>query len=377
MVYICLFLIVIYGVVKYDSDDSINKGKNIYFYFCLLFIILLAGLRYKTGADTINYHYNYSSWPDLSKLTHYHITESRYNILFIYFWSLCKSICSEVWFYQIIHSTIVNTVFLFYFKKRCQRVFLCILFYIIYHYFYYNMEIVRASFSVCCFLLSYDYLLEKKWVKYYLFSIIAIGFHTEAIVLLAFPLFQYLSKKRIDGKMIFITIIVSYMILQMANFIPLVDSVFSSMDLEGGYYLNDRGSNVNAYILSVITIVPPVGILILNVDNRDFKFSWLLFLYIFIEVQTLKYTVFFGRILDFLVPILITALVQTIENRNKVKNNMVIIMCVCSFVFTCFFTYIKNSYYPAWKYYYPYSSILDPKENKEREWYTRDMIINR
>lgn len=376
MIYLLVLIIVLIGVVKFDKLKLV-KPKDSYFYFCLILLVLVAGLRYKVGGDSIVYHYSYESWPELQILNQQFINNSRYNVLFIYFWSLCKSISSNVWVYQIIHAAIVNSVMLLFFKKHCKHVFLCILFYVTYYYFFYNMEIVRASFSVCCFLLAFDSLYERKWLSYYFYVIIAIGFHLEALVLLLFPLFQILSKVKISLLSVFGCIAISFAALELADFIPFFNRILLSMSMEGGVYLNTRLSNESAYILIILTIIPAAGILLVNSENKSFKFSWPLFLYIFISVQTLKYTVFFGRILDFLHPILIVTLVQSIERRKILKKTKLLTVCVTCFLFVCLFTYIKNSYYPDWKRYYPYSSVIFPEEFSEREWYITDILNNR
>lgn len=239
------------------------------------------------------------------------------------------------------------------------------------------MEIIRAALSVCCFLLAFDYLEEKKWIKYYMFAVIAIGFHTEAIVLLIFPILQNLLNIKPGFRTIVGCLVVSFGVLQIANFIPVVNTIFSYMDFDGGFYSNIRQPNANAYLLTIFSILPAIGILLLNNNNNEFKFSWLLLCYIFCSIQTLKYTVFFGRILDFMHPIMIVSIVQTIETHNKNMDKFIINLCVSIFVLTCLHTYIKNSYYPDWKKYYPYSSVINPDENIEREWYITDMIINR
>lgn len=385
MIYLFLLLLLIIGVVKYDGKVDYNKENSRYLYFVGIVMVLIVGLRYKIGGDTISYYYGYESWPDLAHLTKSFIQDSRYNILFCLFWSACKSLSKEFWVYQVISAILVNGTIIWFFKKHTKRVFLALLLFSIYRYLFYNTEIIRASLSVVSFLLVFDSLLERKWVKYYVYVAIAIGFHSEAIVLLLYPIALLLSKLRMSIRNLLIVVLVPYVLLVATDLLPFVNSIFMSIealsDVMAGYYQNLRvGLNMNAYILSFVSIAPVVLSMYINRDNENQRYNGFLVLYVFFAVQSLKYTVFMGRSMDFLFPIEILSIVSAYEYVKDTCNFKVLKIATLSialFVCSNTFVYIKNHDYPDWKKYYPYSSVLSPEENPEREFAVSDQIINR
>lgn len=346
-------------------------------------LTLIAGLRYKVGGDTISYHEQYRYWPTINEFSINFSHNSRYAIGYQLLWSLCKSINIDFWFYQMAHAVIVNSTFFYLFKKT-NRTFLAILLYFLYSYFFYNMEILRAAISVCIFIYSLKFYAERKWFSYYGCALFALLFHTESIVLLLFPLLSYLKRIKTNLYGLLGIVIFSFILLNIFNFIPIVNNfiIYLGIMQDGlaNFYSNIRDYNFNAIIFVILQIASPIIILYVQRDNKRFQYKEFLILYIALTILTLKYTVFFIRINDFITPILLFCMADifSISQPDYVKKNTVLKRTMITlFICVSFFNYTKNSYYPEYKKYYPYSSVLNPKENPEREWYVRDLIINR
>lgn len=383
MIYLVILLLIIWGVINFDNKQETPQSKC-YLFFIWLILTLVAGLRYKVGGDTIGYFEQYKTWQDIGSFSFAIAQDSRFAIGYQLLWAICKSINPNFWFYQLVHAVIVNTTFFIFFRKTKNRTFLAILLYYLYSFFFYNMEILRAAIAVCVFIYSLKFYFDKKWLLYYGCSLIALLFHSEAIVLFLFPLVSYLNKVKITVISLFGIIILSFIVLSVVNLVPIVNDFIISIGLmENGlidFYSRARDYNINSIIAIFIQILPVVMILYLYRYDTTFRFKGFLILYIILTILTLKYSVLIGRINDFITPIVLFCIANIfaknqftfIDNKSFFK-----ITILSLFLFSTIFNYTKNTYYPDYKKYYPYSSVFSPQENIEREWYVRDMLTNR
>lgn len=382
MIYILALFLILLGVFYLDNKP-ITSQKNRYLYFVWLLLTLIVGLRYKVGGDTIGYFEQYKYWPTIENFSLTNRLDSRYAIGYQLLWSICKSVNVNFWLYQLVHAIIVNTSFFYLFRKT-DRTFLAIFLFFLYPYFYYNMEILRAAISVCIFIFSLNYYFKKKWIVYYSLVLLAVFFHTQSVVLVLFPFLLYLNKIKTNILGLLGIVAISFIILALFNFVPIVNDLVLYLGImQDGlaeFYNNTKIFNSNAIILVTLQIIPSLIILYVHRNSTDYKYKGFLILYIVFAILALKFPVLFGRLNDFIIPILLFCMADLFSKKQTMnirKKKFLRIIMIVLFVCTTAFNYIKNSYYPEYKKYYPYSSILNPKENSERDFFVRDMIINR
>ena len=75
--------------------------------------------------------------------------------------------------------------------------------YFVCYYLNFNFNSIRQTIAISFFLLGYEHLVNKKWVKYYIYCLCAFMFHASAIICFIFPLF-YLIKFKLKWFLVFI-----------------------------------------------------------------------------------------------------------------------------------------------------------------------------
>lgn len=191
MVYLIALLIAVTGIF-FDKRMSPAFRKSYLLILCL-YVILVIGFRYKVGLDTIGYMKYYSRMPDLAHFfSPYTFSKFRFEPGYLFICALCKSISPEFWLLQMVVGAITNGCIFIFFYKYCRNVFIGIALYLLLHALYFSTEIMREGMAVGIFLLNVENLFKKKWLNFYLLSLLSIMFHYSAIVTLFFPLAQWI-----------------------------------------------------------------------------------------------------------------------------------------------------------------------------------------
>ena len=176
LLYIILLSLSLFSI-GYCEIGGHRKYRKILFYLLFLYAVLLAGLRYRVGGDTIIYMDDYADLPTLSELSiedfFYQQTEPFYLLLCV----LVRMISPEFYLFQLIHALLVNFAVFRFFKKYSNYPFIGLFIYFLWFYFIFNYEFLRESLAVSVMLLAYGYYQNKRWKKYYACATIALMFH--------------------------------------------------------------------------------------------------------------------------------------------------------------------------------------------------------
>lgn len=369
MLYILIIIVLLYGSIHYSKNK--DKG-NKYLLFEYILIVLVMGLRYKVGGDSLNYFLSFQSWPTLSEISNYQFDSSKYSFGWILFSALCKAVYNDFVTLQLAESAIVNAAFFYFFKKNTDKYFIAILLYAIMFLFTFNTEIMRAAMSVSIFLFSFELFKKKKWTKYYLLCIVAFLFHSEAIVMFMLPVCYPLSKININMTNLILILIISIATVSIFNIISQLANLISASNqmsmIFAIYSQKTIESNMNGYIVQILFVVPWLYFLWLSRKEKQVYWRGFVILYIFFTFQQLKYMVFMNRACDMLYPFLIIAIVDSLRNIKYTKGLSVRIWCYISIfvvVSLRIYNYMGNDH---WKLFIPYSSVISPTENIEREY---------
>lgn len=188
MIYLVILLALIFFSYRYDyRKATVGKG------FCTLCVvmafILVAGLRYRLGVDSIRYESYYAKVPEIWNLKYSYFMKTRFEPGFVILWSLCKSVSSDFTFFQLVHATILNLTVWWFFRKNTPHIFFAFFLYAIILYVFLNYEVLREALAIVCFLFAWDYLKRFNFLMYYVLAALAVTFHIGACVTLLCPLF--------------------------------------------------------------------------------------------------------------------------------------------------------------------------------------------
>ncbi len=184
----------------YDVQKE-TRYKNISFWGIFTIFFLLSGLRYKIGVDTLMY---ISLWGDYGDAWDFHWIDdivrfqrrsdyvSRFQPGWVLYCMLIRGVSHDFTLVQLVTSLLFNLALFKIIKKYSKTPFLTLLiFYISFKFLEFEFEIMREAVAVAIFLLfAFDAYMEKKWVKYYIWTFVAFMLHTSTIVMFALPLLR-------------------------------------------------------------------------------------------------------------------------------------------------------------------------------------------
>lgn len=399
MVYIFVLIILLVGL-NYDKSSN-TRGAKTWWRFEWLVLILLASFRYHVGGDTLSYSANYAYNPELSSLTYKLLSQLPNQPLWYVFCGLCKTISDEFWFFQLVHAVVLNTIIFWYIKRYSTRPFMAVLFYAIMLYPLYNMEILKQSLTLCCFLLSYPYLERREYKKYYIFAVIGYFFHTVGFLLFLLPPLYSLIYKR-GGSNSFIYILVTIIGIALVSEFTSIGSTFNALGmvaLSGKMTSYSEVGTANLYngvlgmIYVVITrIIPLYLFLKFNRFNTRSQYTIVVLYFIF---QGLGISlIFMHRVVELLNIPFYVVLVNSIDchliNKGKVTNEqfdspqiiavnsryakyaVIILLTAVCYIKYSYYTYDRSSFNGGqsarfYHRYIPYYSVFDPQEDQRRE----------
>ena len=362
MIYSFAFLIFLYGAIKIEHSTNLIKKR--WFNIEWLILVLLAGFRYKIGGDTLSYMQSFEYIPQLNNLERFDIFNQSYEPLWYLLNSCCKTICDSFFFFQFVHAIIVNTSVFYFFRRHSSRCFTSLFLYAVFFFFNYNTEILRVAISISIFLYSFDFLIEKKFFKYYICCLLAFGFHYQSVVLILFPLChltKYPSRK-ITIYFISLTLVayISVSIIpQIANLLSFTNRMQETFD----NYMSVESRTLNVFGLISFFIKVNTWILLLYLIRKEVTIlRFFVFFAIFCTIMSFKYSVIFGRTLEFANPIIILLIVTKLRNRKF--SNLVLIASVL-FMWSSFYTW-KVAGSRSYRQYYPYATWFYPEEDMLR-----------
>jgi len=378
-VLIAFFIILIY---VYDLK-AYSHFRNLFYNIILISFILLAGLRYHIGIDSLRYEQWFNN--DLPTINHFSFNSYYgYEPLFVLLSSLIKTLFGGWIFAQIIFAFIINVIIFRYIKKYTRYIFTAVLIYFISWFFDYNCETIRQSLAVAVFLMSIRFLEHKKYVKYYIFAIIAFLFHYSSIVVFIIPL---ILKFRINWvSCVFFVVLLAigaYVRIKFGAILNLLGTLYEPI-LHYSVYENNAlvtdslnykgmifviGCNVLPYIFAVNILRRH------NISNNVLEAILLLYLSFVILACNIplfhRFTQYFGIIsVIYFADIMGSSFNTSI--RYNFKSKIVATYVCMAFLLSTYMQNIsvdENTGLSSYRRYYPYSSIITKTTYSDREYF--------
>ena len=376
MIYLVVVFILTVLSFRYDINGK-TKYRDFWYNVMLVVFIMIAGLRYRIGIDTVGYiRTYYHSTPLLASFFNMDYSFAQYP-LWKFLNSFFYTVGAPFYVLQLVTAAFVNILFFFYIRKHCDCIFTCILFYFLFFYSSVNFETTKASYSIAIFLFANDCFLEKKWVKGYVLYLIATLFHPSTIALFIVPLLLFL-RFNLWGMMLLLITFVGGFILQKSfgDFIMFFDVIENDTisDKIEGYSESDRyGSSLG--LMSIIKNIPIIIYSFISVKNA-FKcnchnrllvlepFLMLAMLLLVLQFNIFIFYRFYQFFFIYVCLFLSQLFVDTAKCRKFQRSFSYIRVLI---LFLPLFLIMTWKYKRSYMRYYPYATVIEKNIDKERE----------
>lgn len=374
-----------------------KEHRKVVYYVLFLILVLLSGLRYRIGTDTLTYeHWFESAWlPTLGKLTWSDFSYNRFEPLFVFFGVLVKTIFGDNWIaFQLLHALIINYAFFWAFRKYSRYPFICIAIYFIWLFYPLNCEVMRQSLATAVWMFSLPLLFEKKYIKYYIVVCICFFIHRSSLLFALLPFLTFLDNRKVVVSLILVLLVVAKPLSSfISNNLYLLIDLFASSEGTSTTLLNYEDSeSLMSYNFSIIGTLVFLfdGVLVFLMiksivdnhieNNQEPKLKdqiltnsgYILSLFLILQMANMALPIFYRFSWLFsMFPILFFGeFLGSVRWKNDVREFFYLIAVL--FLFT-FRIYTDNSheeesaglYY--YQRYYPYSSVLNPQKDQKRE----------
>lgn len=393
MIYLIPFILICFGIYAYDYKHA-SRNKLLCWLAIYIFLVVIAGLRYRLGGDTVFYVRNFNNTHTITNLSQIDFESSRFAPGFIVLVSLCKSISNEFYVLQLVVAFIVNTSIFYFFKKYSRNPFFSLLLYYVFLYIPFSMEILRESIAVSICLLAWPFFKDSKWIWWYLCALLAFQFHVSASIMFVLPLICVKGIRQIfifDKRIwIFIATCVvlgatlNALFFKYIEFIALTESAmeraqtYKESSLGGATYnLVGMLSYAIQYVVYPYFALYCIKYKLVKKKNEFNKLIALVIFSGYIAIFTLFIGIV-GRFNNYLLPFVFLILSDWIFDGIKIGSKRIklwfgywIIIFLPLFVLHSYNHYFspanKSGSIKFYSLYYPYSSYIDQTEDEGRE----------
>lgn len=379
MIYLITFLLFSIPVIRFDLM-RLEGGRRVWMIAEWLVLVLIAGLRYRVGGDTLIYMNMFETMPSLGELRDFDFEEAKYNPLWYIYGAIFKSCGDSFTLMQISNALIVNTIFLRFFKRYCPLCFFsAVLVYFFGYYCYFNMEIIREAFCVAILLEAFHFLEKKRLIPYYLLCGLALCMHMSASIMFIVPL--VLLVRRDHWWMVLLIVVGMVILLKVIDLV----SILLFMTFEGetartirSYMLHETPNAIGATIQ--FFIASPFILLIFlrnkyGYRNNDLMGALMLFI-IGIQVSAM-FIPYVNRFSNYFVVFGIVFLLNTFyehfwDIRSHWGGRVIVATTLFFYTFNLSYYYLKNKNDElkgshVYNRYIPYYSVFEHKNDQTRE----------
>ena len=387
MIYIATIIALLVLVVKYDfAPHSKTNKRDLWLRILMIWFICVSGFAYNVGSDIPGYmdEYDGALWSKIHSFADILMFDDQRQPGWIIVEFVCRAISPDFWLFKMVLAIFLNwTVFRFV-KRHSPYPFMSILFYSIILYLHLNFNALRQATAAGFFLLGYDYIIDKKWVKYYIMAFMAYMFHSSALVLFVFPLLTLL---KLNKKTILISVAVLVAVVAASLMSDLQEIAYNFFLFQGeavsedlidkaDLYLGDKAIsgrdilNFNGIIFALIRtciyfIVMILAIRSKEVKNKEDILFYLLFI-VFFVLREFTVPIIFFRLLFYVqflyVCLLPMAIMQVGRQFHEVKHLACAIMLMM-FMYGPIKDLTRDTEktgLPLMSQYAPYYSIFNP-----------------
>lgn len=278
------------------------------------------------------------------------------NPLFYLLMSLVRTFTDQSWVFLTLCSFFVNISFINFIKKFTpnQDFALSIYLFVTLGTYMFSLEAVKQVLAMAILLYAISALIEKKYKKFYVLVLIALLFHTYAVLLVVLPFFT----SRPWRFKTYAVVIVTLLILR--NFQGTITAVIGYADTVGKEIAEEEvfsGYGMSLFRVAVYAIVPLATFvyqkkLIPLMDKRKYLLTNMSILsFMFVLMASQDGANMFGRMAKYFeigTSCMIPFILRTLFERKSLRMVVVIVMIL----FMCFFLYDNAGFATEFRAYY-------------------------
>lgn len=345
------------GVNYFEFKNGSVSQRNLLWGILCFYLILLVGLRFEVGGDTLSYMGDYQWRPSLDAWELNLLDKFQPGYTFLC--AIGKSISSEFYVFQIIHSIIFNVLLFYFIKKYTHYIFASLIAVFLCCYLYFSTEILREVLAVMVFSLNYRSYEYRKWGSYYLGVLFAMLFHVSAIFLVILPALRSI---KFNSKFIIILFFISIVLFfsnnilnSIASFPLFMGKINSYIDATSTGLLSDFLNLLRYFFLPL-----GFGFLVKYYAHRDVKFENMVAILCIVGLASYFNFIIFGRLSNYFILFFAISIadfcVPALKSSKKYIRQFAILFTILFFgLFLSQFVMYKR--YTRWV---PYYSIFNP-----------------
>ena len=269
-----IFVFLVFASICFDVFKS--GGKRLYrrtYNITYFFLALLVAFRYGTGNDTPGYMYAFSLMPDLTHLSIQDFLIYRAMPGYVVLVATVKQVFGEFVYLQILQAFLFfHSFYKLLSRLNLRRFYLLLAFY---GYVYFaELSGVRECFGLAFIFYGLQYFIDRRYIRYYLFVLLAILMHAGMFIFLALPLIRLF--RSLSGKNFLLLLVGSAIVLLSLNtirsFLGLLD--YGSI----GRYAGSEGEGIS--VVSMIANAIQLVIIYVFAIKKNKKETYPDFIYL-------------------------------------------------------------------------------------------------
>ncbi|WP_350020182.1 EpsG family protein [Priestia flexa] len=224
-----------------------NKQKLFLFFACAI-LFVVSGLRdVSVGSDTVSYINTFNFVRDNSISQSLNLYFEKGYIIYNY---IISRFFSSAQVLLIVSSFITILLIGRFIYKNSKNVYLSIYLFITLMYYYSSMNILRQYIAVSIIVFGYEYVKERKFIRYLFSIIVASFFHTTAVMAI-FIYFLYTLKFSFKRVLLFLvyTLVIYFM------FVPFFNFIIDLFPRYTAYESRLDSNNLASYISTIVYIL--------------------------------------------------------------------------------------------------------------------------
>lgn len=386
MIYLIVLFLLLILTVRYDINGKTDY-RDQWYVAVIVILILIAGLRFRLGEDTITYIYMYyHETPDISDIDVDFLLYSGQPPLWILFTSIIKTLGGKFFVIQLIEAAFVNILILKYFKKHSPYPFACAALYFFWRYQWYSMVVLKAAMALSIILYANDYFLEKKYKKGFLLILIATGFHQSSILLAIIPFLTFLRFNMLGMSimvvMYFVSAILQSRLGDVFDLFEFADGVSNKLDNYLDTDFMTQVHNANYFIIRFfpLLIYPIVSLLYVKYkcsESKILKLEPFLMIGLIFQVMQFNIHISYRYVYIYLFYFIIFMVHFFIEfSKNSLKLTKSVAYVRTLFFFLPFLVSTAFFHSMLHENFNPYSSVFERSIDKDREKYYTEIKVD-
>ncbi|NMO96638.1 EpsG family protein [Paenibacillus lemnae] len=358
MIYIALvFLLLIWISILQTLSRQESSIQRLFLFISGTMLALLSGFRFETGGD---FYANYVGFIKASSMSFKEIFWSYDEYGHMLFRKLISLFTEDPQWYFIISSAWIILSFFIFIYRYSANPYLSVLLFVTLGQYFVAHNITRQYIAISICLYAIPFLLSRKMIRYMIIILIAMTFHTSAIVMI--PLY-FLVLINISGQTILKYMIgIAFLNAGFGAVLPWIQKfVYSDEYMEGSYGVQEANM-LNALLPALLFILLCCFYYIEYIKNKENRMSvvssamihmgLISFLFSTLSVTSMLILNRIGGYFMVSYLIIIPLLIARTEPRKKgLLYLSILTICLAYFVLNVFLGRLTpKPYIPFWKY---------------------------